>query len=59
LIFESTFASDAPITTLTIDHRVICKEYPDQMNILTLKIFGEEKNIISTASNPTTTIAQR
>lgn len=56
VIIDATFASDTPITMLTIDHRAICKEYPDQMNILTIKIFGTEHNVIANASKPTTTL---
>ena len=56
IIFETNFTSDIPITQLSIDHRVICKEYSVQTNILTLKIFGSEKNIITTQSKPSVTI---
>ena len=57
VIFEATYSSDIVITMLSVDHRVICEDYSDQMNILTLKAFGKDHNIISTAAKPTTTIS--
>ncbi len=57
VIFDATYTSDIPIVILSVDDRVICEDYSDQMNILTLKAFGKDHNIISTASKPTTTIS--
>ncbi|MEI8133560.1 MAG: DUF6702 family protein [bacterium] len=38
---------------ITIDHRVLFKEYSDQMNIFFIKAFGKEENHIFTPSKPT------
>lgn len=58
LIFDVTFTSDSLITMLTIDHRAICEEYSDQMNILTIHVFGQDKNVIANASKPTFTFTK-
>jgi hypothetical protein len=58
IIFEVEYSSQTPITMLTIDHRIIHKEYSDQSNIMTVNIFGTDHNVISTSAKPTTTIRQ-
>ncbi len=57
LIFEAGYRSDIPIKQLTIDHRVICKEYNDQMNIMTITGIGDTRNIIFSQSKPTAVIS--
>ncbi|HET9135053.1 MAG TPA: DUF6702 family protein [Candidatus Kapabacteria bacterium] len=58
IIFEVEYSSEVPITMLTIDHRVIHKEYSDQSNIMTVHIFGADHNVISSSTKPTTTLRQ-
>jgi hypothetical protein len=55
IIFELDFPCDA-FHSIIIDHRVLFKEYNDQMNIFFIKAFGKEENHIFTPGKTTVVI---
>jgi hypothetical protein len=54
--YEFTSAISANRRTIIIDSRVDLSEYSDQMNLLTVKVKDDTKNLVLTNDNPTATI---
>lgn len=50
-------AGGADIRSLTIENRILLKEFKDQMNLLTVKAFGREQSFVFSSSKPNAALA--
>lgn len=56
--FQFNFNSSSRIVSLLVDHRALFKQFNDQMNLLLVKVSGDDQNFVLNSSNPSAHISR-